>query len=68
MLPILPVGIAPKPGYKRKRYKLYCARTLLTDGTITSKIENKTFLIDIAIANDINVLQKEQDAITKYDS
>lgn len=65
----------PENILENEEYKLYWDKTLYTDKTVTSnrpditftnKKEKKTYIIDIAIPNDANVIQKEQEKITKY--
>lgn len=65
----------PENILENEEYKLYWDRTLHTDKTVVcnrpditliNKREKKTYLIDIAIPNDANITQKEQEKITKY--
>lgn len=65
----------PQQILENKEYKLYWDRTIQThktvscnrpDITLIDKNRKQTFLIDIAIPNDRNVIQKEGEKIEKY--
>lgn len=65
----------PESIHENEEYKLYWDRTLHTDKTVTSnrpditlfnKKEQVTYLIDVAIPGDTNIIAKEQEKITKY--
>lgn len=65
----------PKNVAENDNYKLYWDRTLYTDKTIVcnrpditllDKTQKHTYIIDISIPNDSNVIQKETEKIEKY--
>ncbi|XP_031333846.1 uncharacterized protein LOC116163856 [Photinus pyralis] len=60
---------------ENETHRLYWDRTIYTDKTVTSnrpditlidKVAKQTYIIDIAVPNDVNVIKKEQEKVTKY--
>lgn len=43
-----------------------CLVIIIIDITLIDRNKKETYLIDIAIPNDTNIIQKEQGKITKY--